>query len=723
MTLRLVLLTFCVTPVLHAQSGDSLLTIERIFGSHAFAQKSLQNVQWVDGGKKFSYLDMDTASATLSLFTYTVASGKRELVMSGKALASHGETPMRIGSYQWSPDFSKILVTGTLPARRTKTGGNFGVYDLDEQSFRLLTDTTAHQAIMQWSPDNRHIGFVREHNLFMIDAETGQETQLTFDGSPDILNGMFDWAYEEEFSIINGFAWSPDGSRIAFWRLDQSRVPTFPLIQYPEDEAHPLIEQTHYPKAGDPVSRVKIGVMETATMTTTWIVEDSTGYIPRIQWTNDSDILCYQRLNRLQDTLDLVLADVRSGVGHLAVRETSPAWVDIVDHVVFLDRSDEFIWMSSRDGHMHLYRYAPDGKPIRQLTHGDWEVVSVAGVNERMGAVYFTATEHAVTQRHLYRVRLDGTGLKRISREEGWHAIRMSPNNLVYIDTHSSMGIPPVTSLRTNDGARIATLVRNTLDSLAGVPLGKSSFFRFTTRDSVSLNGWRILPVDFDSTRRYPVLMFVYGGPGSQTVTDSWGGSNYLWYQMLAEKGYMVVSVDNRGTGGRGTAFMQGTYKHLGILETHDFVETAHYLGTLPWVDSTRLGIWGWSGGGYYTCMAMTLGAGAFKTGIAVAPVTDFRFYDAIWTERYMQRPVDNPDGYRESSPITYASRLQGNLLIIHGTEDDNVHWQNTIVFVDELIRQKKQVQTMFYPGKAHGIGGAAVHLYTMMTQFLLDHL
>ena len=737
LVLRLCII-FVVSVNAFAQQATNEWTLDDIFASSKFQTKSLSSVKWIEGGKKYSYLETDSVTHQRNLYLYTVADGSQEMVMDGSTLVARpGDRPFRFGSYEWSSDGERILLTGTLRARRVKTGGNFGVYTVATKSFRMLTDTSVEQArlspkdvggqaIIKFSPDGSKIGFVRSNNLFVMDVESGQETQLTFDGSADTLNGVFDWVYEEEFAIIDGWQWSPDGKRIAFWRLDQSGEPSFPIVRYKSDDANPQVEMTRYPKAGDRNASVKIGVVDLNTRQTTWLDlgtnEDI--YIPRIQWTHNPEILSVQRLNRAHDTLELLLANVIDGSTKTILTETDSAWVEVEDNLTFLEKSDQFLWTSYRDGFTHIYLYNLDGTLVRQITKGNWEVTQLVGVNEKRKIVYFIATQASPLERQLYSIKLDGTGFRRITGEAGWHSINFSPDYLVFIDDFSDVNTPHNVLLRTNDGTLIARLITNSIDMLNGYPLSEQKFFSFGTTDGQVLNGWMITPTDFDSTRKYPVLMYSYG-VGGQTVTNQWGGSRFFWHQLLAQKGYIVVSVDGRGSEGRGKVFRQAGHLRLGIPESNDQIEGAKYLASLPYVDGSRIGMYGSSGGGYMTCMAMTYGADYFKAGIAIASVTDLRFYDTIWTERYMSTPQKNPEGYKETAPITHTAKFKGNLLLIHGTADDNVHWQNTIMFVNELIKQNKQVQTMFYPNRPHGIFGdnASRHLYTMMTNFLLEKL
>ncbi|MBX2992252.1 MAG: S9 family peptidase [Bacteroidetes bacterium] len=711
-----------------SQEAPDRWSIDEVFAAMKGTSTSPGKIQWIEGGKRFTYIRKDSATNRQQVFAYNLSDNARELVLDEAWLVSGGDRkPMTIGSYEWAADGEHVLVTSTLPARRIKTGGDFGIFNLRTKSFRLLSHASGDKAIIKLSPDGKKIGFVRSNNLFALDVSSGKETQLTFDGSDNVLNGKFDWVYEEEFSIIEGWQWSPDSRRIAFWRLDQTAVPTFPLVEYTAESPHARLDLMKYPKAGDPNSLVQIGIITLDGNTTRWLDLGSNPniYIPRIKWTTDANLLAVQRLNRAQDTLELMLANANDGSLKTILTEADTAWIETEhDDLRFLKKSKRFIWKSSRDGYTHLYLYNLNGTLERQITQGQWDVTELSGVDENRNVIYFVAGKESPLERHLYSIHLDGTGLKRLTQEPGWHSVLFSPDAQVFINTYSNTALPSQVWVKKADGSRIATLVANSFSPWKHLPTTRHSFFVFKTNDGLDLNGYMLKPADFDASKKYPVLMFVYGA-GPQTVTHRWGGRNFLWYQLLAQHGYIIVSIDPRGTDARGKAFRQSTNRQLGLPNTRDILEAAKYLGSLSYIDASRLGIWGWSGGGYHTLMAMTYGAGVFKAGIAVAAVTDFKFYDTIWTERYMGTPQANPEGYRATAPITYASQLRGNLLIVHGTADDNVHWQHIIVFNEILIREGKQFETFFYPGQAHGISDPAAqrHLFTKMTNFILEKL
>jgi dipeptidyl-peptidase-4 len=705
-------------------------TIEDVFVKGKFSPKGIRGFQWIEDGKAFSYLETDTAAKLTDLWRYDVASGKRTKLVNANALVlKEGEKPFSIQNYTWSPDGRTILFTGTLTARSLKTGGNFFLYDLGKKKFRQLTNSAEEQLNVRFSPDGSMIGFVRGNNLFLHRLDDDTETQLTSDGGEHVFNGHFDWVYEEEFGLINGWQWSPDGKHIAYWQIDESREPEFSIVNF--IPLHSAVNKMRYPKAGDPNGVVKIGILDVGSKKTVWAdigapldtTQDT--YIPRILWTQNPSLLAVERLNRHQNKLELALVNAATGSARVILTETESTWIDISDDVTFLKKSDQFIWPSERDGFQHLYLYDLDGKLIRQLTQGRWDVERLNGVDERSGTLFFTAGVVSPLNREVYAVGLDGKGFRRITREEGSSSANFAPDCSVFLHTFTDVNSPARQTLRKSNGSLVRVVDDGTVEALGEYRISPQTFFTFTTGDGVELNGWMIKPADFDPAKKYPVLMYVYGGPGSQTVRNSWGGQNFLWYQILAQKGYIVASVDNRGTGARGKQFKSVTYKHLGKWETHDQIEGAKYLASLPYVDGSRIGIWGWSYGGYMTLMSMLSGSGVFKTGVSVAPVTHWKFYDSIYTERYMLTPQENPDGYEESAPLAHAGKLTGNLLEIHGTADDNVHWQNTVSMVNAFIQEGKQFETAFYPGGYHGIGGGKVRaqLFTKITDFIVGKL
>ncbi len=655
---------------LTAQQRTKEFTVDDIYASRKFSSGGFRSIRWMEGGKASSYLLTDTTAKSTDIWRYDVASGDTSVLVRGSSLKLPGaEAPISIQNYTFSPDERSILFTGTLAARSLKTGGNFYIYVRDDGEFRQLTNSTEEQVNVKFSPDSKKIGFVRSQDIYVIDLTTGKESRLTSDGSEHVLNGNFDWVYEEEFSIIDGWQWSPDSRTIAFWQLDERRVPEFPIVDFLP--LHQEVKTMRYPKAGDPNSIVRIGVVDASAQSggtngagpvVRWLdigaPADSTQdvYVPRMGWTPDPNVLWVQKLNRLQNTLDLMTFDLGAASSRVVLTERSDTWVEVDSDPPFLKKSKRFIWLSEKDGFNHIYLHDLDGKGVKQLTQGKWDVETLSGVDEERGIVYFTAGISSPMDRDLYSIRLDGTGFRKITVEPGSHSVNFSPDFRTYRDSYSDANTPTRTTLHRSDGTLIRVLSDGKIAALDEYRISPKTFFTFTTPDGVELNGWMIKPLDFDPAKKYPVLMSVYGGPGSQTVRNSWGGADYLWYQLLAAKGYMIVSVDNRGTGARGNAFKTVTYKNLGKWETNDQVGAAKYLASLPYVDGARIGIWGWSYGGYMTLMAATVGADVFSAGVSVAPVTNWKFYDSIYTERYMQTPALNPDGYKESAPAEHAA-------------------------------------------------------------------
>lgn len=700
------------------------ITLEDIFLHGKFRGDFLMGNTWIPGDAAYSFLKRNTETSLTDIWRYDLKSGKESLLISaGQLRETPRDSVLDIDHYEWTSDGRFLVFTGTLTARSLKTGGYVALFDRKENRFRQVSSDDGEYQIVQLSPDGKKIGFVRDHNLFVMDLATRNLTQLTTDGTDQILNGHFDWVYEEEFSVINGWQWSPDSRSIAFWRLDQTRVPRFQIPLY--TGTYPETNDYKYPKAGEANSLVSIGVVNIDDGKTRWVDlgKDQDIYVPRIQWVSSSGKLAVQRLNRLQNQLDLIIWEPQTGNQTTVLTEKAPAWLEINDNLTFLN-SGSFIWSSEKDGYNHLYLHDQSGKMIRQLTSGSWEVDQVQRVDEKAGLVYFTAARESPMNRDLYQVTISDGKLTRLTRDPGFHRVNLHPDAPYFIDNHSHANQPGKTYLVSLKGEKIRTLVENPMSSMKSYSLPEVRFLTIPAADGTPMNAWMIRPADFDSTKRYPVLQFVYGGPGSQQVLNAWI-RDYFWYAHLTQKGYVIVCADNRGTGFRGRDFRTVTYKKLGTIETDDQIAAARWLGSRSWVDSTRIGIWGWSYGGYLSSYSLFKGNDVFKAAIAVAPVSDWKFYDTIYTERFMQTPQLNPEGYQSASTLTWAKQLKGHFLLVHGTADDNVHFQNAVELADELIANGLQFDTMFYPDRYHGITGgkARYHLFTYMTNWLVENL
>jgi dipeptidyl-peptidase-4 len=709
------------------QTPPSQLTVERIFASSDFRLQTLPAIQWMDDGRRYTFVG-DSGD----LVVEDAATGRRETIVQAAALMPQGaQRPVAIEGYEWSGDERKLLVyTNSQRVWRSNTRGEFYVWDMDGRTLTRAASQPGLQQFAKFSPDGSKVGFVRDNDLYVFDLATGRETRLTSDGGEQIINGTFDWVYEEELGLQDGWRWSPDGRRIAFWRMDQSRVGTFHLMQE-TDSLYSQPVALRYPKAGTPNPVARIGVASVEGGAVTWMDTgtDPEALLSRMEWAASPDEVVIQRMNRIQNRLDVLIADAATGRSRTLLTETDPAWIDIRDNVFqWVNGGRNFVWGSDRDGWQHLYLYNRDGSLARQLTRGEWDVTRVMGVDSAAGWIYFGAAEEGPAQRHVYRVRLNGRGgVQQLSREPGTHAATLSPAGTFYLETYSTISTPTVTRLYRADGTPVRVLadnaqVRRTVEALA---IRAPEFLTIPGADGTPLTAWMIKPADFDPARKYPVLMYVYGGPGSQMVTDAWGGARYLWHQSLAQQGYIVVAVDNHGTTARGRAFEKSVYMKLGELEAADQIAAAEWLARQPYVDGARLGIWGWSYGGYTTSYTMTRTNSPFKAGIAVAPVADWWLYDTIYTERFMRTPQENAEGYRRSAPMNAAADLRGRLLIVHGTGDDNVHFQNSVRLVNALQAAGKQFDFMAYPNRTHSISGGrtSVHLFTLLTDWLHENL
>ncbi len=700
------------------------LTVERIFGNGDFSSRSV-SVRWMPDGRHWSTVDRDSLDRG-ELWRVEAETGTREKLISAAELIPAGSSePLEIEGHTFSADGRRVLVfTESQQVWRARTQGRYYVFDFPTRRLIPVSDEDGWQMFAKLSPDARHVAFVRDHDLYVTDLASGEERRLTFDGSETIINGTTDWVYEEELNLRDAFRWSPDGSRIAYWQLDQSPVRMYFLV-----DVLPLYPELHgirYPKAGEANSRVRVGSIELASGETTWfdIGTEEDIYIPRMEWAASSDEVVIQRLNRHQSQIDLLLGDARTGRTTLLFSDQDEAWLDANDDLHWIDGGQRFTWTSDRDGFSHVYLYDRSGRMLRQLTRGNWDVTAFHGLNEETGRIYFTAAPQSPLTRSVYSAPLDGGDMIRIAGGRGVHSARFSPDFGMFTDTYSSIGTPPTTTLRrAADGAEVRVLEDNAdlVQKIEILDLREPEFFTVRADDGSSLNAWIIKPRDFDPGRSYPLLLYVYGGPGSQTVRDAWGGSRYLWHQMLVRDGILVASVDNRGTGARGREFKKQVYMRLGQLETADQLAAVRQLGDLPYVDASRIGIWGWSYGGYMALMTSLVGGGQVAAAIAGAPVTSWELYDTIYTERFMRTPRENKEGYSLGAPLSHAEGLEGNLLIIHGMMDDNVHPQNTLKMIYALEAAGKQFDMRLYPGQRHGVRGRtlSVNLYEMMTGFL----
>ena len=703
-----------------------VLTVHSIWGTREFAS-DLVSPTWTKDGAAYTTIETDSAGHT-DLYRVDAVSGRKERLVRGADLVPPGAAlPVAIEEYRFSSDGTRLLIfTNSARVWRQSTKGTYYVWDLPARRLIPVSAQPGYQMFAKLSPDGRMAAFVRANNIYVTDLTTGAETAVTADGNDNVINGTSDWVYEEELDLRDAFRWSADGRRIAFWRLDQTAIRPFYLLN--ADSLYPELVPVRYPKAGMPNSEVKIGIVDLASRQTTWgdLGGDKDIYVAAMDFAGSSNEIWLTRLNRHQNRLDLLLADTQRGASRVIMTDRDSAWVDH-NQPRWIDGGKQFLFVSERDGYDQVYLFNRDGSLVRRVTPGGWDVLQVYGVDEKKRVLYCSGAIDGPLRRPLVRIGLDGQSLTRISPEPGSHGIEFDPTFQLYVDTYSRAGIPPVQTLRRADGTLVRTLADNIAlaAKVAGLALARPEFTTIKTADGVELNAWIIKPKGFDPSHRYPLLMNVYGGPGSQTVTDSWGGANYLWHQMLARDGYLVASVDNRGTGGRGARFMKMTYLHLGRYESADQIASARWFAAQPYVDPDRIGIWGWSYGGYMSSLSMFRGAGVFKAALAVAPVTDWRLYDTIYTERYMRTPLENPAGYAEGAPLAYADSLKGHFLLVHGTGDDNVHFQNSVRLVERLEAANRQFDMRIYPNKTHAIAGGNTreNLYGLFTAWLEKNL
>ncbi|HZJ43111.1 MAG TPA: S9 family peptidase [Pyrinomonadaceae bacterium] len=725
------LLILLSTLSLNAQ--QKLLTVDDIFDPVKKINFSGSNptIRWLKDGKHY----LVTNEAT-----------RRDVPRIQKVEAATGEAVAFFDAAKMQAAFAALPGIRAEDARQLANRGNYNLspgenaalinwandlfyYEFGSDRAIRLTSTPDEEVGEDFSPDGRMISFVRGNNLYVEDlGMQRRERALTNDGGPKILNGRLDWVYQEEVYGRGNFGaywWSPDSSSIAFLKIDERPVPEFTVVDHiPLDQK---VEVTSYPKAGDPNPIVKIGIVPAAGGETRWVntykYQPEDLLITRVTWTPDNKNVVYQAQNREQTFLDLNFADAKTGESRTAIHETSKAWVATIENPTWL-RDGTFLWLSERSGWQHIYQYDQTGKLLRQITNGNWEADPLDGVDEDRGVIYFSATEHSAIAPQLYSIKLDGTGMKRLTSSEGSHRINFSPEYNYFVDTRSDVNTPAQMNLFDSDGKLVRVVNANKVTALKDFKLGSTDLLQVKTRDGFVMEAMMIKPPDFDPRKKYPVMSFTYGGPHAPQVRNAWGATTYMWHQLLAQKGYIVWVCDNRTASGKGIESTWPAYKNLGELELRDLEDGLSWLKSQPYVDGTRIGIWGWSYGGFMTSYALTHSQ-TFKLGIAGGTVSDWRNYDSIYTERYMGTPQNNPEGYKKSAPLNAAKNLHGKLLLIHGAIDDNVHMANTIQFAFELQKAGKQFELMLYPKSRHGVTDPLLvtHMRQMMTDFIVGNL
>jgi dipeptidyl-peptidase-4 len=730
-----------VTPLAAQQAAEpdsSTLTLERIFTTPFFAANRAPQLRWTPDGKSFYRFERREGQTAADMVQVDPATGTQTVIVPGKQFVPAGDTvALRPAGVQFSDDGKTLLLyTNTARVWRQNTRGDYWVLDRATGRLRKLGGKDAKPSTLmfaKFSPQGDRVAYVRENNIYVETVKDGKIRALTKDGSRTTINGTFDWVYEEEFGLRDGFRWSPDGKSIAYWQLDATGVRDFLLINN-TDSLYSFTIPVQYPKAGTTNSAVRIGVVGADGGSTRWMAAPGAPrdiYLARMEWAANSNELVIQHLNRLQNTLTVLLADVKTGRTSPILVEKDEAWVDVVDDWTWLDGGKRFVWISERDGWQHAYSVSRDGKDVKLLTPGDYDVVNVQAIDTTGGTLYFTASPENATQRYLYKVPLTGGAATRLSPagQSGTHQYSVAPGAAYAVHTFSNYTTPPTTQIiRLPSHETVRPLAENA--ALArryeNLRKGPVKFVRVDAGNGVTLDGIVMYPPGFDSTRKYPVLFHVYGEPAAQTALDTWG-ANDGFHQYVAQQGYIVATFDNRGTPApKGRAWRKSIYRKIGVLASEDQTGVARAMGRWAGVDSTRFAVWGWSGGGSMTLNLMFRSPDVFKAGMSVAPVPDVHLYDTIYQERYMGLPQQNEADYVASSPLTFADRLRGHLLVVHGSGDDNVHYQGTERLVNALVKHNRPFQLMVYPNRSHGIyegEGTTLHLYSLLSRFLTEHV
>lgn len=706
-------------------TGQQKITIEQIYNG-TFRAQGMDELQSMKNTNQYTVLNPDRVSRSMQIDLYDFATLKKTATLidtKNFPALSDG-----IDSYTFSSDEKLILIANNSnQIFRHSFTADYYLYTIESKQLTKLFDFQVQEPT--FSPDGKKIAYAKENNLFVYDLATKQSTPVTTDGKKNsIINGITDWVYEEEFAFVKAFDWSADSKKLAYIRFDESEVPEFSMSIF-QKELYPTVETFKYPKAGEKNSAVSLHIYDVnaATVKTVNLGNYNDFYIARMKWTNDANVLSAQVLNRHQDNLDLLFIDGNSGSAKVVLNEKDKAYVDVTDNLTFL-KNNSFIWTSEKDGFNHIYWYDKNGKLKNQVTKGKWEVTSYYGFDEKTNTIFYQSVENGSVNRAIYSINLNGKNKLLLSKNKGTNAATFSPNFEFYINTFSTANQPTTYTLNAvKTGKQLQVIEDNQAlaSKLKDFNLPSKEFFVLKTEKGNELNAWIIKPKNFDASKKYPVFMYQYSGPGSQQVNNEWNSADDYWFMMLAQQGYIVACVDGRGTGFKGADFKKVTQKELGKYEVEDQIDAAKVIGNYPYVDKSRIGIWGWSYGGFMASNCILKGADVFKMAIAVAPVTNWRFYDSVYTERYMQTPQENASGYDENSPINHVDKLKGKFLLIHGSGDDNVHVQNSMQMMEALIQANKQFDSQIYPDKNHGIygGKTRVQLYTKMTNFIKENL
>lgn len=720
-------------------AGSHQLTPEKIFASDTFNVERPAPTRWLEDGSGYTTLEESESANGRDIVRYHPETNERTVLVSAEQLTPNGEDKaLHIADYVWSDDGNKVLIfTNTKRSWRTHTLGDYWVLNRNNNELKKLGGNTPESTLQfaKFNPQGTKVAYVMQNNIYVQDLNSFRINKLTKDGNDTIVNGTFDWVNEEEFFLRDGFRWSPDGQHIAYWQLDTEGTPVFTMINN-TDELYPTLKKFPYPKVGETNAAMRIGVMPASGGKTQWM--DIPGdprqhYLVRMQWAGNSEQLLIQQLTRKQHINRAFITDIESGDAQELLRESTDSWAEYVDDIHFLNDGQEFTWLSERSGYRHIYRVYRDSGRISAITRGNWDVVDVLRVNEEDGWVYFIASPETPLERYLFRASLDGSGrLERLTPDmDGTHSYSISQDAKYAEHTFHSVNQVPVTKMISlPDHKVIRTVVDNTdvQKAVENVEKQPVEFFRVEARDGLELDGYIMKPTDFDPSKEYPILFYVYGEPWGQTVANKWGGSLYLWHTMLTQQGYIVASIDNRGTKSpRGFDWRRSIYKNLGVVTVRDQYDALQQmLERWDFIDESRVGIWGHSGGGSQTLNALFRYSDAYHMGMALAPVPDLTLYDTIYQERYSGLLPESAERYKETSAITHAENLEGDLLLVHGTGDDNVHFQGSERLVNELIKHGKQFEFFAYPNRSHGIyegEGTTLHLRTMMTEFVKENL